>query len=119
VRLHSLVDDDEELRSSLAEFLEEKGLRVVVAADGTQALAALKPGNGRPCILLLDWVMPELGGHEVIEWMADKTHLAGVPVYVVTGSPQLVTDVVPVIEKSNLGGILQAIRRHCHSAIAA
>ena len=40
-----IVDDDRQIRTVLARFLHEHGLRVTQARDGTQMLAAMQSGR--------------------------------------------------------------------------
>jgi CheY-like chemotaxis protein len=56
-----LVEDDPEVRALFASYLLEAGHRVIEAANGADALAALRPGQ-RIDLLVTDVVMPEGGG---------------------------------------------------------
>jgi two-component system OmpR family response regulator len=58
-----VVDDEPTLRETLAEALEQDGLRVITAEDGREALTAFRAGS--PDLILLDLMLPELGGIEV------------------------------------------------------
>jgi CheY-like chemotaxis protein len=58
-----LVEDDADLREALVESLREEGYVVDCAGDGVQALAYLRDG-GRPGLILLDLMMPRMGGAE-------------------------------------------------------
>jgi two-component system, OmpR family, response regulator MprA len=62
-----LVDDDPALRQALRVALQLDGYRVEVAPDGARALAAL--GEVRPDLLVLDLMMPFVGGLEVCRRM--------------------------------------------------
>ncbi|HEY3082382.1 MAG TPA: response regulator [Chloroflexota bacterium] len=55
-----VVDDDAAIRSVVGEALDMIGYRVLVAADGAEALAVLE--RERPCAVLLDMRMPVLDG---------------------------------------------------------
>src|SRR5436190_2228167 len=57
-----VVDDDDSIRESLSECLEDVGCEVVTAANGKQALEQLRSGAPSPGLILLDLVMPELDG---------------------------------------------------------
>jgi len=57
-----VVDDKRELRSLVQAYLEEEGFRVVVASDGREALFVAR--NERPDLVILDLMMPELGGYD-------------------------------------------------------
>jgi DNA-binding response OmpR family regulator len=63
VRTILVVDDEPTLRATLAEALEQDGLRVVTAEDGREALEAFRAES--PDLMLLDLMLPEVGGIEV------------------------------------------------------
>src|SRR4029077_9863136 len=58
-----LVDDDVDGRDAIAHFLEMEGADVAVAADGKEALNALR-ADPRRCLILLDLEMPGMDGRE-------------------------------------------------------
>ena len=55
-----VVDDDPKIVSLVSTYLAREGFRVVVAGDGRAALEAFK--QARPCLLVLDLMLPELDG---------------------------------------------------------
>ena len=57
-----IVDDDNDVRSALAELLEEEGFSVEGAANGREALALLRGGTVHPAVILLDLMMPGMDG---------------------------------------------------------
>jgi two-component system response regulator MprA len=59
-----IVDDDERLLKMLQRTLVYEGLDVLTATDGQEALALARVG--RPDLIILDWMMPELNGIQVI-----------------------------------------------------
>jgi DNA-binding response OmpR family regulator len=59
-----LVDDDEIVRGLLVWLFEDAGYEVRQAADGREALAAL--GRQAPDCMVLDLMMPEVDGFEVL-----------------------------------------------------
>lgn len=59
-----LVDDEEEFASTLAERLSMRGLNVRTAPDGESALEMVM--NDPPHVVLLDVLMPGIGGLEVL-----------------------------------------------------
>ena len=79
-----IVEDDADVRASLADFLALEGYRVAEAANGREALELLR-SIGPPCIILLDLMMPIMNGWEFREQQQQDPQLAGIPVAVVTG----------------------------------
>jgi len=60
-----LVDDEHEFVTTLAERLELRGMNVSIATEGEEALGFLD--TNRPQVVVLDVMMPGLGGLEVLE----------------------------------------------------
>jgi CheY-like chemotaxis protein len=77
-----LVDDDADARQVLRAMLEKLGHRVSEAANGPTALALIP--ELRLDLVLLDLMMPEMDGFEVIEHMREMPAAAHLPVIVVT-----------------------------------
>lgn len=66
-RLRALIVDDEEgLRTLMAEALREDGLDVLEAADGLQGVAEFRRHAGEIDIVILDLTMPRLNGDEAL-----------------------------------------------------
>jgi CheY-like chemotaxis protein len=61
-----VVDDDESIRETLCELLEDEGHRAVGASNGQEALDFLR-SDGRPCMILLDIMMPVMDGWAFLE----------------------------------------------------
>lgn len=77
-----VVDDDALNRVLLATSLEEEGYSVETAEDGGQALVLLK---SRPFdLVLLDLLMPEMDGYQVLEQMKCDSELRHLPVIVIS-----------------------------------
>ena len=66
-----VVEDTEDLREMVRETLEERGYRVLVAADGETAVAVADAHPGPIHLVLSDVVMPRMGGPELARRMAD------------------------------------------------
>ncbi len=60
-----VADDDEDVRTTLAEYLRAQGLEVLEAADGFDTL--LKVKRARPGVVVLDLLMPTFSGFEFLE----------------------------------------------------
>ncbi len=78
-----LVEDNAEVRESTLGLLESVGYEVTVAADGTQALAAVERAGRAFDLLLTDVVMPGLSGPEIAERV--RARLGAIPVVFVSG----------------------------------
>ena len=65
-----VVDDDRELVEGLRAVLERQGYRVMQAHDGHQGKQAIY--NQRPDLVILDMMMPRMGGYPVLEHFRDK-----------------------------------------------
>jgi CheY-like chemotaxis protein len=61
-----LVDDDRELNDGLRSVLERQGHRVIQAFDGLQAREMILEKS--PDLMVLDMMMPRLGGYPVLEY---------------------------------------------------
>lgn len=57
-----VVDDKESLRTLVKSYLTQEGFRVVTAGDGREALFVAR--QEKPDLILLDLMMPELGGYD-------------------------------------------------------
>ena len=78
-----VVEDDPSVRGLLHTLLTAEGYQVATASDG---LAGLRSAlDSPPSLILLDVMMPDLGGVRVLEELGSDPVLAGVPVIVVTG----------------------------------
>jgi len=81
-----VVDDDTDLRESLALLLALKGYEVITASDGRQALEALHAGTP-PCLIVLDLTMPEMDGFQFRRAQLEDPDVAGIPVVLCSGHP--------------------------------
>ena len=57
-----VVDDKKEIRTLLKQYLTQEGFDVALAEDGRQALFVAR--QEKPDLILLDLMMPEMGGYE-------------------------------------------------------
>jgi PAS domain S-box-containing protein len=78
-----LVDDHAEVRSTTAAVLAEQGHKVVEAANGRQALDALKRGDCNYDLLISDYAMPHLSGTDFIR--EARNLCPDVPALIITG----------------------------------
>lgn len=110
-----LVEDDPDVSGALAEILREEGYVVATAADGLEALRLL-PMLPRPCVVVLDGLMPRLDGAGLLERLQEGQGLAGLSVVVTTVSDARIRDpkVSLVLRKPyDVGELLRALDVHC------
>lgn len=79
-----IVDDDADTRELLSFYVKayDVGISIEMAETGAQALAALQ--NARPDLILLDLVLGEVDGWQILEAKAHNHDLADTPVIIVT-----------------------------------
>ena len=78
-----VADDDEGIRRLFSKLLTHEGYIVEVAPDGPSALAAV--ARNQPDVMLLDVVMPGLGGFDVCRQLKRDPTTRLVPIILVTG----------------------------------
>jgi two-component system chemotaxis response regulator CheY len=89
-RLILVVDDDLDIRNTVAGILEDEGYRVAKSGNGQEALNYLSaPGAPRPHLILLDMMMPIMDGATFHQQQQQRPELATIPVLTFTafGNP--------------------------------
>ena len=114
-----VVDDEEMIRDSVVEFLDENGYDAVGAAHGRDALDKLTASGPRPCLILLDLMMPVMDGRSFREEQLQTPELASIPVVLFSAY----RDVAKTAGELNAAGhlakplnlttLLQTVQRHC------
>ena len=77
-----VVEDEEMIRDSVIEFLDDQGFEAFGASDGREALDKLTNGEQLPCLILLDLMMPIMDGRAFREKQLQNPALAEIPVVV-------------------------------------
>ena len=81
-----LVDDEPRLLSSLYELLQGRGYRLATASSGSEALAQLS--RQRFDLVLLDLRLPDIGGHDIMDFINEK----GIDAHVIVMSGEVGID---------------------------
>jgi DNA-binding response OmpR family regulator len=90
-----VMEDDPSVRSLLDTLLESEGYTVVTASDG---LAGLRQASAQPpALVLLDVMMPDLDGLQVLHELRGDPALVDVPVIAVTGQVEAVAELAAVL----------------------
>lgn len=85
-----VAEDDDDLRGVLTTSLTRNGHRVIQARDGAEALAAVE--REQVDLLILDLVMPNIDGFEVLARLKEIGKGLTIPVVVVTGTDRSSTE---------------------------
>jgi len=114
-----IVDDDPDILAALGELLESEGYQVTMVTDARAALSHLRDGM-RPCVILLDLMMPGMNGWDFRTEQLKDIDLRDIPVVIVTAA-----NVTEAALKAQLGDIsllrkptmedelISVVRRHC------
>ena len=81
-----LIEDEEIIIDLLQRKLTKEGYEVLIAKDGEEGLKEMK--KARLDLVLLDIVMPKMGGFEVMEEMQKDEELKIIPIIVISNSGQ-------------------------------
>lgn len=81
-----LIEDEEIILNLLQKKLSQEGYEVSVARDGEAGLKMMR--QIKPDLILLDIVMPKMGGFEVMEEMGKEPELKRIPIIIVSNSGQ-------------------------------
>ena len=79
-----LIVDDEKLNRDLLVDLLKPYYRVMVAKNGVQALKAASRVDGKPDLILLDIMMPEMDGYEICHLLKENDDTRAIPIIFVT-----------------------------------
>ncbi|MBI2626492.1 MAG: response regulator [Candidatus Nealsonbacteria bacterium] len=82
----ALIEDEEVLIGLLQRKLIKEGYDVFLARDGEEGLKMLR--EEKPDLVLLDIVMPKMGGFEVMEEMQKDEELKKIPIVIISNSGQ-------------------------------
>jgi len=81
-----IVEDEQIMIDLLQKKITEEGYEVFIAKDGEEGLKAMR--ETKPDLVLLDIVMPKMGGLEVMEEAQKEPELKKIPIIVISNSGQ-------------------------------
>jgi len=81
-----LVEDEQVIVDLLERKLVQEGYDVTVARDGVEGLKKMK--EVKPDLVLLDIIMPRMGGFEVMAQMGKDPELKEIPIIIISNSGQ-------------------------------
>lgn len=81
-----IIEDEEILSDLLKKKLTQAGYEVSVAEDGVEGINQVE--KSVPDLILLDIVMPKMGGFEVMKELQKREEFAKIPVIIISNSGQ-------------------------------
>jgi CheY-like chemotaxis protein len=114
-----VVDDDNEIRETMVEILNDEGYVAVGASDGLEALEQLRDPTDRWCLVLLDLMMPNMDGRAFRAEQLQDPAIAPIPVVIVSA----MNDVAAAAEELQVSAhmtkpiplreLIQVVRQFC------
>jgi CheY-like chemotaxis protein len=89
-----VIEDDEDIRNTVADILRDNGYAVETAIHGADAL--LKLDTYTPRVILLDLMMPVMDGSAFLQELAERGGRAAIPVVLFTAHAKPVDSPWPV-----------------------
>ena len=109
-----VVEDHDDIRDSIGEILEGEGYETALAEDGERALELLAT-MPRPCLLLVDLIMPRMDGWQLLSALSRDDRFATIPVVVMSaaGSASAPAEHATLKKPVDLEILLRIVRDHC------
>jgi CheY-like chemotaxis protein len=114
-----VVEDDQEVRDAIAEVLEDSEYKPLAASNGAEALERLRTATPRPCVILLDVMMPTMDGWAFRAVQQNDPAMRDIPVVLLSAH----TDVKSAAAQMQVAGflpkpvaidkLLQTVERFC------
>jgi PAS domain S-box-containing protein len=90
-----VVDDEKDHVELIGKILRDGGYRITKAYDGEEAIVSIK--HSKPDLIILDLMMPNVSGFDVIEYVRKGEDTKEIPVIVVTGK-ELTRDEIAMLD---------------------
>jgi CheY-like chemotaxis protein len=84
-----LIEDDQDIRSSIIEVLEDEGIPIDWATNGEEAMEKLLAAKSKPSLILLDLRLPVKDGFQFRSEQLSNPQLADIPVVVISADGKL------------------------------
>lgn len=83
-----IVEDDRLMASFLEAMLAKQGYKILIADNGQKAKDLISQYSDELHVIVLDWVLPDISGVQIVEWLKADTTLAQIPVIMQTGNSE-------------------------------
>ena len=107
-----IVEDEIAVRDTLTELLGTDGREIVTASDWQEALERLTEVP-RPCVILLDLMMPRMNGWEFLQRKSADPLIADIPTIVLSGSGRPPGAVHQLSKPVDAERLLALIEQYC------
>lgn len=81
-----IIDDDQDLSTIFATLLKKEGYEIVTAGDGITGIETA--GKEAPDLILLDQVLPDISGNEILKKLKEDASTKDVPVILLSNFGQ-------------------------------
>jgi CheY-like chemotaxis protein len=109
-----VVEDDDDIRTTLIELLASEGYHAVPAHHGKEALELMKDRKEDPCLILTDLMMPEMDGWELMAILNELDVVITIPVVVMTaGLTNRILGTRIIKKPFNLEMVVALVREKC------
>lgn len=88
-----VIDDSRVIRNMVKDMLPPTNFEVLEAQDGLSGLEMVKEHH--PWMILLDFILPKMSGYDVYQNLQTSRDLATIPLVIMSGRKQEVTDKIP------------------------
>jgi len=113
-----VIEDEKDIRETIQQVLELEGYQVLTAINGKEGLQILSE-NTKPCLILLDLMMPVMNGWEFLEAQKGEVVLATIPVVIVSAAGERAKSAgaSAFIKKPvELESLLRIVEKYCRAA---
>jgi CheY-like chemotaxis protein len=120
-----VIEDDNDIRTSIEEVLKDEGYGVLSATNGREALTLLETMRPKPNLILLDIMMPVMDGFQFREEQLKDDELAQVPTVILSADGHLPIKAAKAnthffLKKPvDLDELFDLVRKFCKSADGA
>ena len=79
-----VIDDNFEFKAMIFDYLLMQGYQVLNADNGREGVK--KAMEAKPDLILMDVMMPDMGGFEALKELRSEDETGNIPVFIITGS---------------------------------
>lgn len=109
-----VVEDDAASRNAMAKLADFVGFDVKTAENGQEALDDLHHDARRPCLILLDLMMPVMDGWQFLKEKEHDPELAPIPVVVVSAANDHPPGTAGALDKPvDFDLLMSTLKRYC------